>query len=193
MLRRVSLAVLISVVVALPAATAAAADAPPTTSATYAGATIDLGDGSWDGASACAVVGDTTACFDTEAAMNAWIASAAASVPAAASPAPAGTSRFAGRGTLATQALTCASSLRLYEHGNFGGRILYLSTRGRWSNLGSYGFDNITSSFRVGACTSYLAEYTNGGGAWYPGGSAYSSVGVMPGSWNDRLSSAYLV
>jgi hypothetical protein len=188
MLRRLSFAALISIIVVLPATAASAAEnPPPTTSATYAGDTIDLGDGNWDGARACAVVDDETACFDSEAAMNAWVGAAGTPAPST------GTGRFAGKAAVGAMALTCASSLRLYEHGSFGGRILYLSTRGRWFNLSSYSFNNLTSSFRVGACTSYLADSTNGGGSWYPGSSAYASVGVMPGSWNDRISSAYLV
>ena len=94
---------------------------------------------------------------------------------------------------VAPMALTCASSLRLYEHGAFGGRILYLASRGQWFNLRSFSFDNRTSSFAVGACSSYLADGTSGGGSWYPGSSAYVSVPVMPNSWNDRISSIYVV
>ena len=90
-------------------------------------------------------------------------------------------------------ALSCSSTLRLYEHGGFTGRILYFSSRAQWFNLGDYGFANRTSSFRVGACTSYLADYNNGGGSWYPGSGAYASVSVMPGCWNDRINSIYIV
>ena len=61
------------------AAGPAGAVAPVTTSAdpslaSYDGHTIDLDDGSWDGAGACASDGRTTRCFDTEADLDAWLA-----------------------------------------------------------------------------------------------------------------------
>ena len=172
------------------AAGPAGAVAPVTTSAdpslaSYDGHTIDLDDGSWDGAGACSSDGRTTQCFDTEAELDAWVAS----TPTA-SPAP-----LSGSSSLVRTAavLTCSSSLRLYKDGGFGGRVLYLSSRGLWFNLASYGFNNITSSFVVGGCTVYLADGTNGGGSWYPGGYANSVVPVLASGWNDRITSVYVV
>lgn len=87
-------------------------------------------------------------------------------------------------------AASCSSPLRLYEHGNYGGRQLQFYDRGYWQNLADYGFDNQLSSYITGACYAHLAENTNGGGYWYPGytgpnhGEPFLSAG-----WNDRVSS----
>jgi hypothetical protein len=172
----------------VPAAQALADDADPST-AEFEGHTIELSDGSWDGARACATDGVETRCFANELELNAWLA--------AGTPAPGGSIgssfRPASISGMLSEALTCSTSLRLYEHGGFGGRILYLASRALWFNLANYGFSNITSSFRVGACSSYLADYSNGGGSWYPGSGAWASVPVMINAWNDRISSIYLV
>lgn len=184
----VALAICITALVSLPVAAASAAEGEG--EAGFDGGTIDLDDGNWDGARACAVFADAVECFATEAEMNAWLAAGGGAGGAAAEGQTFERGAFA---QVATMALSCSSTLRLYEHGGFGGRILYFSSRAQWFNLGDYGFANKTSSFRVGACTSYLADYNNGGGGWYPGGGAYASVGVMPGSWNDRINSIYIV
>jgi hypothetical protein len=184
----VALAICLTAVASLPAAAASAADAEG--EATFDGETIVLDDGSWDGARACAVVADGVQCFATEAEMNAWLAGGAGAGGAATE---GQTFQRAAFAQAATMALSCSSTLRLYEHGGFTGRILYFSSRAQWFNLGDYGFANKTSSFRVGACSSYMADYNNGGGSWYPGGGAFASVGVISGSWNDRINSIYLV
>ena len=184
----VALAICITALASLPVAAASAADGD--SEASFDGETIVLDDGSWDGARACAVVADGVQCFATEAEMNAWLAGGAGASGAAAEGQSFQRGAFA---QVATMALSCSSTLRLYEHGGFSGRILYFSSRAQWFNLGDYGFANKTSSFRVGACTSYMADYNNGGGGWYPGGGAFASVSVMSGSWNDRINSIYLV
>jgi hypothetical protein len=191
MLRRllVASATLLAALAALPAASASASAERDQTEATFDGTTITLDDGTWEGADACAVVGSAIQCFASEAEMNAWLA--AAGVDAGLSASPQRTSVV--RSSLAAASLSCSSSLRLYENAWFGGRTLYFSSRAQWFNLSAFGFANRTSSFRVGACTSYLADYDNGGGAWYPGSGAYVSVGAMSGSWNDRISSVYIV
>jgi hypothetical protein len=182
----VALTICVAALASLPVSAASAADDEG--EASFDGETIDLDDGSWDGARACAVVADGVECFATEAEMNAWLAGGAVAASPEGQTLPRGA--FA---QVATMALSCSSTLRLYEHGGFTGRILYFSSRGQWFNLGDYGFANRTSSFRVGACTSYLADYNNGGGGWYPGSGAYASVSVMPGYWNDRINSIYIV
>src|SRR5215471_10592386 len=141
---------------ALPAVQAGAATG--SSQATYDGHTISVADGSWDGAQACASDGVSTHCFDTEAQMDAWLSSGS------------GTSATTGTKTKAMGAepmasalsLTCSSSLRLYQNGGFGGRVLYLASRGLWFNLRDYSFDNTMSSFIVGACRGYLADGTTG-------------------------------
>ena len=190
MLRRslVALATCIAALASLPVAAASAADDEG--EASFDGETIELDDGSWDGARACAVLADGVECFATEAEMNAWLAAGAGAVSGSAE------GQTFQRGALsqvATMALSCSSTLRLYEHGGFSGRTLFFSSRAQWFNLGDYGFSNRTSSFRVGACTSYLADYNNGGGGWFPGSGVFASVSVMSGWWNDRINSIYLV
>ena len=54
--------------------------------ASYDGRVIDLDDGSWDGAAACATDGLSTHCFDSEAELDAWLASSSASGGLKASP-----------------------------------------------------------------------------------------------------------
>lgn len=51
-----------------------------------------------------------------------------------------------------------------------------------------------TSSYRVGACSPYFADYANGGGSWYPTSltGALSSYSSMTGGWNNRVSSIYI-
>jgi hypothetical protein len=184
----VALAICITALASLPVAAASAADGEG--EASFDGETIVLDDGSWDGARACAVVADGVQCFATEAEMNAWLAGGAGAAGAAAEGQTVQRAVFA---QAATMALSCSSTLRLYEHGGFSGRTLFFSSRAQWFNLSLYGFANRTSSFRVGACSSYMADYNNGGGGWYPGGGAFASVSVISGSWNDRINSIYLV
>lgn len=166
---------------------AARADNADPSRALYDGRVIDLDDGSWDGAAACVSNGTSTRCFDTEAAAEAWMAANASGPASSAQSAP------AAAGMPGPMVLTCSSSLRLFQHGMFGGRVLYLSSRGLWFNLSPYGFNNMTSSFVVGACTVYLADGTNGSGSWYPGGYPNQVVGVMASGWNDRITSVYVV
>lgn len=94
-------------------------------------------------------------------------------------------------GGAGTAAATCPTALRLYEHTGYSGAVLAILDRGRWINLSSYGFDNRTSSYRVGACPAYFADSANGGGEWYP--TSYTEAGdaasAMLSGWNDRVSS----
>lgn len=89
---------------------------------------------------------------------------------------------------------TCSTSLKLYDGANFGTPVLQILTRTQWINLSGYGFDNKTSSFKVGACSTYLADLTMGGGDWYPtsGSTAGKEVQTMNTGWNNRVSSVYL-
>jgi hypothetical protein len=86
----------------------------------------------------------------------------------------------------------CSSPLRLFEHGDHAGRQLMFYDRGYVQDLPDYGFNDQTSSFIVGACTSYLAEHTGLAGAWYPGSTAWAWVPAMIPGWNDRISSIYI-
>lgn len=88
----------------------------------------------------------------------------------------------------------CSSSLRLYDGVGYVTPVLYILDRYQWINLSSYGFDNRTSSYRVGACPAYFADYTNGGGSWYPTSSteAWDVSSSMLSGWNNRVSSVYI-
>lgn len=89
--------------------------------------------------------------------------------------------------------VACSSSLRLYDGTGYGGAVLNLSSRSTWLNLSTWGFDNRTSSYRIGACSSNLADYTGGGGSWYPGSaSAGAQSSSMQTGWNNRISSVFI-
>lgn len=139
----------------------------------FDGQWIDLSEG-WGGAAACSSDGVTATCYRSEAEMDrAAMASMAsmAIVPLA----------------------SCASSLRLYRSTSYGGAVLQLTTRGVYLNLSAYGFDNDTSSYKVGACASYFYDGANGGSPLYPGGTgANASATSMLTGWDNRVSSVYI-
>lgn len=139
----------------------------------FDGQWIDLSEG-WGAATACTSDGVTTTCFRSESEMDRAIGAIASSftvVPLA----------------------SCASSLRLYRSTSFGGAVLQLTTRGVYINLSAYGFDNDTSSYKVGACASYFYDGANGGSPLYPGATgANSSATSMLSGWDNRVSSVYI-
>lgn len=150
----------------------------------FEGKLIDLSKG-WGEAQACVVwaTADASECFRTEAQLDAYTAKINEEINS-------GARQNGGEvGIMAT----CSSYLRLYENTNFGGRVLQFASRGYWQNLGDYGFNDETSSYRVGACSSNLAEHSNGGGYYYPGstsaGSSSSCMCAGSTGWNDRVSS----
>lgn len=91
-------------------------------------------------------------------------------------------------------ASVCSTYLRLYSGTNYTGSVLYLRDRFQWINLSLYGFSNLTSSYKVGGCSSYFAENANGGGSWYPTSLtvAYAQAASMISGWNNRVSSVYI-
>jgi hypothetical protein len=63
----------------------------------------------------------------------------------------------------------------------------------QWINLADFGFNNMTSSYTVGACAVILAAGTNGSGSLYPECLNAGCVeDVMLSGWNNVLSSVYL-
>lgn len=98
--------------------------------ATFEGRSIDL-PGGWQGAQACAVfAANDVRCYDTTDA-----ADRASGYNRAVDP-------------LAARAPACASGwVCLYQYANGEGRRLIFSDE-YWDNLGNYGFDNKTSSWR---------------------------------------------
>lgn len=173
----VILAVAVAAAVLLTTSGPASARPSPGATASFEGRTINLADG-WGEAVACTTDGQSTTCFRSEADMDAYLVSTAAPES------PAG-----DESVLAA----CSTSLRLYDGTNYATPVLSLSSRGVWTNLSSYGFDNRTSSYRVGACAAYFAENASGGGTWYPGNTAAGAQAAsMLSGWDNRVSSTYL-
>lgn len=164
--------VIVSIVLALTTATTMsagpsdAAGAPPPgdpQQALFEGRHIDLAQG-WNEARACAQLPSVTHCFRTVADMERELSD-----------------DFA--------VLACSSPLRLYDGTSFGGVVLTLTTTGTLLNLSTFGFDNRTSSYRVGACNARFFD-TPGGSTQYPGTTtAGASAASMLSGWNNRLSS----
>jgi len=147
--------------------------------AVFEGAVIDLADG-WGSAGACAELGKSVECFRTEsellAAHHELVADLAFGVDS---------------GVVAAAA--CSSSLRLYRSTGYGGSALYLTTRSVVQNLSSFGFDNDTSSYRVGACSAAFYSGANLSGSQYPGStSANASASSMVGGWDNVVSSVII-
>ena len=166
------------------------ADEPSTTGdpqhAWFEGGTIDLSQ-SWGAATACVELGDHTECFRTEAEMIDAHPELGESPPSAKGRR---TSSEAGASLLAVD---CSTSLRLYANTNFGGGVIYITTRGVWINLSSVGFDNMTSSYKVGACSAVFRSNAGGGGSTYPGTTAPGvQVGAMYSGWDNVVSSVLI-
>ena len=145
--------------------------------AIFEGREIDLGE-SWAGAGACAELGDRTECFRTEGEMlKSHPELNIDDLPA---------------GSMVALA-SCSSSLRLYRSTSFGGGVLALTTRNVILNLSAYGFDNDTSSYRVGACASIFYSAPSGGGSVYSGPTgAFASAASMLFGWDNVVSSVYI-
>ena len=184
----------VALVAAAAAATASfgavsAASAPVGTAsdpaiAVHGSDTLVLAD-DWGTAAACIELGEVTECFATEAELL-----------AAHGDVLGGGSTRGGVGdaaTVAAAASSCSSSLRLYNASSYGGAILFLTTRGTIHNLADYGFDNATSSYRVGGCPAALFSLADLAGAVYPGYTGpWAQSPVMVAGWNNVVSSAYI-
>lgn len=145
--------------------------------ASFEGGWANLAQG-WGEATACTSDGVTTECYRTEAEMD-----------AANTPLVGATSRS----LTIVPLLACVSSLKLYRSTSFTGAVLQLTSRGTYTNLSTYGFDNDTSSYQVGACTSYFYDGASGGTPLYPGTTtANSSAASMLTGWDNRVSSVYI-
>jgi len=94
----------------------------------------------------------------------------------------------------AAAASTCSGYVRLYDGTGYGTPVLYLAGRFQWINLSPFGWDQRTSSYKIGPCSAYFADYTNGGGAWYPTSltQAYDQASSMISGWNNDVSSVYI-
>ncbi len=157
------------------------------TAARYGEQVIDLARG-WEGAGACVVwpeMLEVPECFDTEAEMNRRIGELETGMAA---------STGVSTGTRATSGSSCASYLRLYDGTWYTGAVLYLRGRWQWFNLADYGFDQRTSSYRIGACSARFADRRNGSGDRYPTSltEAYDVAPTMLSGWNNDVSSVYI-
>ena len=136
----------------------------------------------------CGVAGmlDVPECFDTEAEMDRRIDQLESRLATA--------SVGASSAATASSGSSCASYLRLYDGTWYTGAVLYLRGRWQWFNLADYGFDQRTSSYRIGACSARFADWANGGGAWYPTSltEAYDQASTMLSGWDNDVSSVYV-
>lgn len=159
------------------------------TIATFNGSLIDLGE-DWEGAAVCIVGPEVLSqpeCYETEAEAEARLDQLAPSGDATAA-------AVDGQEPVALAASNCASYLKLYDGYFYTGASLWLLGRGYWRNLSLYGFDQTTSSFKVGACSAYMADWADGGGSWYPTShtQAYDLEPYITGGWNNDISSVYI-
>ena len=179
--RLVTAAVAALLLASLLAVGVAAATHPPTglpSVALFEGKQIDLSKG-WGDARACLVArtANVVECFRDQAGLLARESALQAQI--AASPEIAASS--------------CSSPLRLYADSSYGGRELDFYDRGYWQNLSTWSFDNQTSSYKVGSCGVYLADYANGGGSWYPENTSPGhDEPAMASGWDNRISSIYI-
>ncbi len=146
--------------------------------AEYEGEEVDLRFG-WDGARACQTDGIETICYDTEAEMLAALGGDAAV-----------TAPVSGTGF---RRASCGSYLRLYTGSNYSGSVLALTSQYVYLNLSNYGFNNVTSSYRVGGCSSYFFDLSSGGPPQYGGATwAWAESASMNAGWDNRVSSIYI-
>ena len=197
--RRAGFVLAVATTVFAVAASAASAANPESagsasTVAVFEGRPLDLAAG-WQDAQACLVwpeMLDVVECFSSEMQLKARIVELGGTLPrqqtTATIPATPGTGGSARSGS------ACSSFVRLYDGAFYTGTSLWLSTRSTWLNLSTFGFDQRTSSFKIGACSAYFADYTNGGGAWYPTGNtqAYDVAAWMASGWDNDVSSVFI-
>jgi hypothetical protein len=139
----------------------------------FEGGTINLSQG-WGLAQICDVTSAGTYCFTGQSEYQSWLDSG--STPGGVIP-----------------LTNCSSGLKLYANIDYGGSELILSSESNWINLSTYGFSDVVSSFKVGACSISMTDAQNGSGNVYPGptspGSDVSWIGT---AWNDRVQSVYI-
>ena len=157
----------------------AGAEAGSGAEADFEGRVIDLTVG-WGDAKACMESAGQIVCYRSEAQMLTAYASQV------------DLSQASVDGPVAAAA-TCSSSLRLYDGTGFSGQVLMLTTRLTGLNLSSYGFDNKTSSYKVGACGVSMYSASNLGGSLYPGATgANASAVAMNSGWDNTISSVWI-
>lgn len=174
--RRVAIALGVFGCLALLApATSTAAGSPRADTASvialFEGGWIRLAEG-WGDARACTSDDAGTRCYRSEAEMD-----AAEVVPGAAT---------------VTPMADCSSSVRLYQNTSYGGSVLELKQRGVTISLSPYGFNNVTSSYKIGACNSRFYDTTTGGTQYTGNTNAGVSATSMVSGWDNRIGSVYI-
>lgn len=156
---------------AIPVASALADGADPAVYADFEGQQISLSE-DWGEAHACVIAPDGARCYRTEAELDA---------------AEGGIEP----GDMAPMA-ACSSKLRLYDGTSYTGDVLELQVKGVYLNLSNDGFNNRTSSYKVGGCSSEFYD-TTGGSTLYPGNtSAWAQASSMQSGWNNSVGSVYI-
>ena len=186
---RLLLGFALAAVGSLAAVEAPTAGADPVTGdpthAWFEGAEIDLSK-SWGEATACVELGDHTECFRTEAEML-------EAHPELGETATTDRMVASQVSSDATILATCLTGLRLYRVTSYGGIALTLTTRSIWINLSTYGYDNDTSSYKVGACSSVFRAGASGSGSTYPGNTGAGAVATaMLAGWDNVVSSVLI-
>jgi len=155
---------------ALPTQAAERDDSGESIVASFEGGWIRLADG-WGEAHACFSDDDGTRCYRTEDEMR----------------------RVEGLDLQHVVPMaSCGGPLYLYDGINYGLDVLALSTRGVTINLSPYGFNNVTSSYKIGSCDARFYDTTSGGTS-YPGStSAWVWSPSMSTGWNNRVGSVYI-
>jgi hypothetical protein len=163
-------ALLAAMLVVSPAATANPFRGSDTL-ATFEGETIDLRRG-WGDATVCVVDEEGTTCYRTREDAD---------------------EALTGDSTEGDSLVTTMDQwcwVRLFSSTGYSGREVEITVKGRWVSLSNLGFDNQTSSYRIGSCNSSFTSLSNGGGTLYPGDtSAWGNASSMLSGWNNRVSS----
>lgn len=150
----------------------------PVTPAWFEGRFIDLAV-DWEGATACSIGPQISVCFQTEAEMDEALNSSDLLRAESAEP----IQPFS----------VCSTSLRLYDGISYTGTVVNFSTRVTFINLSGYGFDNLTSSYKVGGCSVNMYSKASGGGSSYPGNTAANAQSAsMSTGWNNLVSSVFI-
>jgi hypothetical protein len=168
-LRPIAVLVALAATVICPTVAHAAVKADAPVLATFEGKTINLATG-WGAATACVQRANGTVCYRTEAELDQQLATEPPTMVAA----------------------VCSSSVRLYRGAGFTLTVLALTTRQTVLNLSNYGFDNDTSSYKIGACSAGLYGAPSLGSP-YPGSTAANaSAANMVSGWDNTISSVYI-
>jgi len=164
-----ALALGIAIAGSQPAAASTSTDTATDQYAVFEGEVIDMSADRGD-AVACAITETGNRCYRSEAEMD----RSEQAAPAA-------------------RAGSCSSSVRLYSGTGHSGNVTSILARGTWINLSTYGADNTTSSYKVGACSAAFRSGNFGTGSNYPGStSAYAQGTSMVSGWNNVVSSVRL-